>query len=470
MGAMSEGSGGRGYGETADERAEQQRRLEALRELAARQPQLATQVAEKTPAQDSSKGEGADPAATSARTVGRGQLATGRVGLKQRIAIGLSLVAMVAAVAGGITLWRAHGSTSTQQPTGPKTVGVISNINFGTLTVNGQKIAGSLPVLVHFHAGANTVTLSAPPFRARTCTFTYPSLIPSASTSGHACGSPKFTPPMLIGDQSASDGVVDVLFDGSDLADAQRSAAQDAITKALAALQLSTHVPAGDYFATGTTASGGIQTRRATQPLQATLVAAPLDPSQAAGLGGLLCPQPPCAAGLFQPEQYAMLTGPTWIVAETLGASLRFTAADGRLVATTPVYPIPGLFLTLVYDAPSPGWHYQPMVSPITGVPDQTLGDMVSGSMCNPGMDALTHLLQPAYPSPGQQSLGFRFGGGSHPLEGCTITLIDQTGHDKGAFVWRFGVLLAADAPAHQLLPALPMAPAADLSAIGASG
>jgi hypothetical protein len=38
---------------------------------------------------------------------------------------------------------------------------------------------------------------------------------------------------------------------------------------------------------------------------------------------------------------------------------------------------------------------------------------------------------------------------------------------DQGHFIWRFGVLLAADASAHSTLPALPVALPADLAAVG---
>ena len=42
-------------------------------------------------------------------------------------------------------------------------------------------------------------------------------------------------------------------------------------------------------------------------------------------------------------------------------------------------------------------------------------------------------------------------------------------GANAGSFLWRFGVLLAADAEAHALLPYLPLAPPSELSAVDAS-
>jgi hypothetical protein len=53
-------------------------------------------------------------------------------------------------------------------------------------------------------------------------------------------------------------------------------------------------------------------------------------------------------------------------------------------------------------------------------------------------------------------------------LEGCELALQTAQGANAGHFVWRFGVLLAADRPAHTLLPSLPLAPASELAAVGA--
>jgi hypothetical protein len=52
-------------------------------------------------------------------------------------------------------------------------------------------------------------------------------------------------------------------------------------------------------------------------------------------------------------------------------------------------------------------------------------------------------------------------------MQGCQ--LVGQHAQtDQATFLWRFGVLLAADPPAHRLLPALPLARPADTTAVGA--
>jgi hypothetical protein len=52
-------------------------------------------------------------------------------------------------------------------------------------------------------------------------------------------------------------------------------------------------------------------------------------------------------------------------------------------------------------------------------------------------------------------------------LEGCEFGVQTAQGANAGHFVWRFGVLLAADGPAHALLPDIPLAPVSEVAAAG---
>jgi hypothetical protein len=44
--------------------------------------------------------------------------------------------------------------------------------------------------------------------------------------------------------------------------------------------------------------------------------------------------------------------------------------------------------------------------------------------------------------------------------------LTDAGGTVRGTFIWRFGVLLAADMPAHHLMPDLPLTPRSAFAAL----
>ncbi|HEX8034756.1 MAG TPA: hypothetical protein VF510_12955, partial [Ktedonobacterales bacterium] len=54
---------------------------------------------------------------------------------------------------------------------------------------------------------------------------------------------------------------------------------------------------------------------------------------------------------------------------------------------------------------------------------------------------------------------------GLNGIEGCDIQILDSSGK-FARFIWRFGVLLAADVAAHQLVPSLPVAPQAEIDAV----
>ncbi len=56
-----------------------------------------------------------------------------------------------------------------------------------------------------------------------------------------------------------------------------------------------------------------------------------------------------------------------------------------------------------------------------------------------------------------------------HGLVGCELHLTSGDGASQGYYVWRFGVLLAADARAQVLRPDLPLAPPSALIAVGAT-
>ncbi|MGZ3682043.1 MAG: hypothetical protein ACXVDI_26085 [Ktedonobacterales bacterium] len=48
-------------------------------------------------------------------------------------------------------------------------VAIFSNVNHGTLIVNGTKLDVHPPVTVTLRPGTNTISIAAPPFRPRTC-------------------------------------------------------------------------------------------------------------------------------------------------------------------------------------------------------------------------------------------------------------------------------------------------------------
>src|SRR5260370_13821119 len=103
-----------------------------------------------------------------------------RVPAQMRVGQAVALLVMIAVVAGLVmhSLPVAPGrsqagmATATPVPLGP--ILLLSNISFGTVTLNGASLAGSPPLVTTFRRGLNTLTLTAPHFRPRTCHVQWP--------------------------------------------------------------------------------------------------------------------------------------------------------------------------------------------------------------------------------------------------------------------------------------------------------
>src|SRR5579885_3376422 len=91
-----------------------------------------------------------------------------------------ALLGLVALVAAGL-FWRVGSAgisfvaaTPVPAATPIPQMLISSNINFGTLTVNGRTVAGP-PAVFRPRPGENTITLTAAPFAPKTCAFSWPS-------------------------------------------------------------------------------------------------------------------------------------------------------------------------------------------------------------------------------------------------------------------------------------------------------
>jgi hypothetical protein len=183
-----------------------------------------------------------------------------------------AVVALVVVIVGVLL----HGIGPSQPGTGPvfstptlapPTVIIMSSVNFGTVTVNDQTLKGSPPLVAHaIHQGDNVVTLNAPPFRSRTCHFLYPSDQPS-SKPGCSGGSISGSPMDVNGVSVTASTILSVDLSSTDLPPDLAASAAGVVTQAIAAVQLRTVVPAGQYYATGIDSQGHIAARRAATPL-----------------------------------------------------------------------------------------------------------------------------------------------------------------------------------------------------------
>lgn len=378
-----------------------------------------------------------------------------------------AVVALVALVAVGIlhgfASGGAVGATVSVAPTATADdLGLLvdSNVNYGTLTLNGKRISGALPLIVKPRPGANTLTLSAPPFYPHTCRLRWPAGPQDVSTSG--CDRGAASGAIIQGQTLGEIQTIQLTLSGDDLPPDLQSAALGALTHALGGVHFKTTVPAGDYIATGHNDQGRITSVRAPTSLRAEVSFALTPPGQPGfhACGGILCGAP---GGFARTANTAHL----WSVSIPIsthwqfddGAGSQIASADESLESFSP--------LNLSYDA-AMGWQVTAPDAPPLSAP--TLDDVLRGDLCSGGDAALAAITQARQLSTIQQS--------DHGVEGCLFVTAPNGAFfpglgtppppDDGQFVWRFGVLLAANAAAHTLAPDLPLAPPDEIKAVAA--
>ncbi|MGZ3639036.1 MAG: hypothetical protein ACXVCX_14495, partial [Ktedonobacterales bacterium] len=141
-----------------------------------------------------------------------------------------------------------------------------------------------------------------------------------------------------------------------------------------------------------------------------------------------------------------------WRVTTFVVPQWRFTTPTGDTAALSPLNVADQTLLKvpLQYDA-AHGW--RPWGAPGWG-DDCDARDIMANIQCGPGSSALS-----AYGPMNVASIG------ANGIEGCDIQVLNSSGK-FARFIWRFGVLLAADAAAHQTIPSLPVAPQAEIDAV----
>jgi len=377
-----------------------------------------------------------------------------------------AVVALVTLVAVGIlhtfTSGGGGATVSVLPTTTPDDPGLLveSNINYGTLTLNGKRISGALPLIVKPRPGANTLTLTAPPFNPRTCRMQWPDP-QGSSTSG--CDRGSASGAVIQGQTLGEIQTIQLDLNGDDLPLDLQTAALDALTQALDGVRFKTTVPAGDYIATGRDDQGRITSVRAATSLRAELSFTLTPPGQPGFrvCGGILCGAPSAFAR-------ATDSAHLWSIFVAVSSRWQFDDSAGGQVASAGEPLDSSLPLNLAYDDRTSSWRVTAPDTPVLNA--STLDDDLRASLCGGGFTQLTDITQARQLTTGQYS--------DHGVEGCLI-LAAPNGFsfsgsgtppppDAGQFVWRFGVLLAANAAAHTLAPDLPLAPPDEIKTVAA--
>ena len=352
---------------------------------------------------------------------------------KRVVQIGLLLAALVVVI---VTFWgiivpkTLPGPPVLLQPAAlPRALSILSNVNYGTLTINGQPQSNPLPMTIRLHSKPPyIITLEAPPFRPLSCPFPPPA--PPAPYGFTPClAGGEFT----LNQQSVT--TLQMLFTLADLPPAQQQQITTLIPQAVTAEQMIT-APAQSFIVTGLPADGTITTERLSEPLEASasLVPSPQNSQEGTSCQGFLC----TGSGVFPPND--ALSGQFWEVTTPVALRWRFTTASGHIVSEV-TFPIAtALTLYLSYTVPA-GWQVG-LLSPAQ------LSQDLTQLFCPTGANMLA--------SEAQQQTNEEYWDVTtlhdQGIEGCELSL-QLNGADQGLFVWRFGVLLAADAQAHSTPP-----------------
>ncbi len=370
-----------------------------------------------------------------------------------------ALLALVAVISAGLFLHVESVGTASIVPvpspspavTPAPPILILSNVNYGTLTVNGYTLAGP-PAIFRPRAGQNTLTLLAEPFEPTICIFSWPKFLPVSGNCSYASGAPKTE--VLDHHSFSIEREVIIVVRGNQLSSSACARVQRTVSAGLAAARAETQVPVGQYIATGTDSNGIPNTMRATTPLVARLVAALPLPAQAYGA--------PCITlnegNPWEPNAMPTKQEHHWIAQFYAALSMVFATPSGREVARTHDYHA-SLTVDLIASAGG----------------DWTLADpapfdiQLAQSLCDAGGQDIVSAVKGLNPG---AELGWSSTSaeGMQGIQGCRLEVnTNDTDGQPGTpavFVWRFGALLAANDAARKLLPAAPTAPKDEIAAV----
>lgn len=330
--------------------------------------------------------------------------------------------------------------------------------------------------------GVHQVEWRAAPFLPQSCLLSIP------YSANNTCSRASY-----YGDPSSQPAVNLVLLDESlaTLPAAQQAAVVGSLNAALS--DVSDVVRPGEaYVAIGSRTYNGV----ATEPLRATLRfaldVAVTQPSSATGTSCQLsdiCPFTPrncsqfCTLGdlALQPLRVegVALDQRAWYVVAFARLGWEFATLDGHvLAADTPLSPgklvaaeFPLLF-ALRWDATAAAWHARQLNGPDAGAIlrpfNEAIGTIAgsgSSSLADPGCAAMSDFVGPRAPI--SSSAAAHFISATNPAQGCLAVVASASSsavpatNEAGAwYLYRFGVLLAANDIAHQASPRLPRADA----------
>lgn len=397
----------------------------------------------------------ADDAEPTPRTVDLDHLLLRRVSVGRRVVRIGAVVALMLLVAGLIL--RSISSLSSQTANtpslaAPASIVLVSNLSYGAVTINGKPLSAPLPQVIALRRGDNAITLSAAPFLPHTCHVRWPEGVVSS-----ACGSGSGGVFPIADHFVVANLVIYLRITAADLAPDLRAGALSAIAQALDAVQPQTSVPAGQYYPTGRDSAGNMLSQPAPTPLSAVVHFAL--PASGTRQPAYCDSQLLCAGALNPAATEAHPAVRAWAVFAPVTVSWQFAPPAGTPVTLPPLLSQFQAELVLTYTSAS-GWQILRHAEQFIG--GQPLSQQLTASICGVGALVLATLADERQKNSAATINWVQDNG----LAGCQLELLQpNSGARAGLFIWRFGVLLAADAATHATFPDVPLAPPAEVIA-----
>ncbi len=354
---------------------------------------------------------------------------------------------------------------STSTPDVP--IVLLSNITYGSLSVNGKQLNSPPPAIAYLHPGNNTIDLKTPPFLPQHCEITWPDQHLTGPTCTIKYDTQTFT---IRGRSVVPVFVIDMLLTAAQLPQDARDAALQLVGQALTDLSATSSllVPAGQYFAVGNLPDSKLHVNQSTETIQAKVVT---DASvERPPVGGPDCSNLGCANSL-DPEGATLLTqafgtSNVWVIESVVSLRLDFTTTQGTSRGSLMLSTFDTLSLFLSYT-PNGGWRVL-TADPVKQQFTVTLSDQIDEYVCGAGREWINQLAQQTVPATTFSSFGEMNTPNTHGLRGCEFQVQAQQSNSTqpAQFLWRFGALLAENAAAHQLFPGIPMAPRDEIAAV----
>jgi hypothetical protein len=364
------------------------------------------------------------------------------------VLVALLLVSFVSVPGFGATLHQAlhlPSPTSAQVAVGGDIVYFEHGLPWGSLLLDGKAVTNvdteqpytgfeQLYTSMRIPRGRHTLSYLAAPFPPLTCQISVPAAQSDTCPLIRSRGPQDVTPPFV------AERVMNLGGDPSFLTASQMGSLVVAVTQAVSLLATSTTIPAGEHFA----GTAGAETL-APSPMRAQLsYALATDPASIYTIPGsarncaVLC--------VTAAASYTHSTTDQWVVAAHVLPTWTYAMDNGIIIrgSAAPLGVLPDSVVPL-----SVNWD---------GVWQVKLADSIASSpMCYIALNLISaeHLT-------GAPLSTLKMQPATNPADGCLVTgdAVDATGIPRIPFtvMYRFGLLLAVDDEARQLLPALPVA------------